>query len=152
MFKKFSILFLIIIIIGVLFYKIIIRGNNRLTVYYYHGIWLPSSTKKINFLIYPFPIIIDDHVTNECEMDKRDYFRMLKRLEYRYFIRVDTVRKEPNLQGSMNYSDYMKIPDSLITKFPGSFGCKSNRGDGLGINSSLIDSNTVKVRIDTDWN
>ncbi|HNR17314.1 MAG TPA: hypothetical protein PKG90_11665 [Chitinophagaceae bacterium] len=141
-----------LIIIVFVYYKFCIRGNNRFTIYHHHGLWLPSSTHNIKFTYYPnFPNLVDDDAINICQMEKDDYFKLLRKQQYRYLIRIDTSK---DVIGSMYYiySDYAKIPDSLITKFPAEFGCKSTTGDALGIRANLIDTNTVEVEFTTDWN
>jgi len=142
----------LLFLIGFVYYKFCIRGNNRFTVYHHHGIWLPSTTRNIKFTRYPdFPNLVDNDAWNECQMDKDDYFKLLRKQQYRYLIRIDTSK---DFGGTMYYiySDYAKIPDSLIIKFPAEFACKSYTGDILGIKANIIDSNTVKVELSTDWN
>jgi hypothetical protein len=133
------------------YYTFYIRGNNRFTVYHHHGLWLPSSTHNIKFTYYPaFPNLVDDDAINICQMDKDDYFKLLRKQQYRYLLRIE--RSKDMLTETYIYSEYAKIPDSLITEFPAEFACKSTTGDILGIRANLINENTVKVEFTTDWN
>jgi hypothetical protein len=144
-------LVLIFFIVGLVYFKFIIRGNNRLSVYHHHGIWLPSNTKIIKFVRYPdFPNLVDDLAETVCIMNKQEYFKLLNKQEYHYLVRIDT--SKDMLSMTYIFSDYSKIPDSLVAKFPAEFKCKSYAGDFLGIRADLIDTNTVKVEFTTDWN
>lgn len=138
-------------LIAFVYFKFYIRGNNRFTVYHHHGVWLPSSAQNIKFVDYPdVPNITDDIATNVCEMDRDDYFKFLSTQEYSYLIRVDT--SEDKNSWTYIQSEYTKIPDSLITKFPTQLKCKSTSGDFLVITADEINMNTVKVELHTDWN
>lgn len=141
----------LLFLIAFVYFKFYIRGNNRFTVFHHHGVWLPFSTKNIRFVNYPdFPNITDDIATNECEMDKDDYFKFLSKQEYSYLIRVDS--SEDKKSGTYIESGYAKIPDSLITKFPAQLKCKSTTGDFLVIKANKINDNSIKVVFHTDWN
>jgi CO dehydrogenase/acetyl-CoA synthase beta subunit len=140
-----------LLLIGFVYFKIYIRGNNRFTIYHHHEVWLPSSTQNIKFVDYPdFPNITDDIATNLCQMDKDDYFKFLRKQEYSYLIRVDT--SEDKKSWTYIESEYAEIPDSLVTKLPVQLKCKSTTGDFLIITTDEINKNTVKVELHTDWN
>lgn len=131
-------------------FKFVVRGNNRYTALWHHGIWLPSSTVNIDFTLYPdFPRILDDWAINECEMSKKDYFQFLDNRTYSYITHRDT-----SSYGTitLHQSGYQKIPDSLFNRFPASYKCKSKMGDFLVVSAKVKDSNTVKVTLYTDWN
>lgn len=131
-------------------FKFVVRGNNRCTALWHHGIWLPSSTHNIHFTLYPeFPRILDDWAINECEMSKKDYFQLLDNRTYSYITYRDTTS---NGSISFHQSEYYKIPDSLFNKFPASYKCKSRFGDFLVISAEEKDNATVRVTLYTDWN
>jgi hypothetical protein len=151
MLKKILKRLLVLSLVIFVFFKFIVKGNNRFTVYYHHGFWLPSSTKNITFSLYPdFPRITDDWANCECEMNNDDYETLLRKQEYNYVISQDMSEDKKSI--AFNESDFLKIPDSLIKKLPASFKCKSTTGDFLVISAKIKDSNTVFVTLYTDWN
>ena len=142
-------LFIAISMIFGLYYKCIIRGNNKLTIHYYLGLWVPKSTEKIKFIQYPmFPRFVDDDAVTSCEMNRIEFVNMLYSQVSGVKVMRDTV---VNGNISTFVWKYWAIPDNTIAEFPLSLRCNSVTGDVLMIDAKLKDSSTVEVRIGTDW-
>lgn len=84
-------------------------------------------------------------------MDKDDFINLLRDQQYKYHLKNDT---SEDGRITFHESEYSKIPDNLLNKFPVSFKCKSSTGDFLLIDAEIKvkDSNRVKVMFYTDWN
>src|SRR5688572_14284971 len=104
---------IIIILLTFLNYFLIHKGNNRLSVWEHHGLWLPKSATNISYYTYPaFIIITDDWAKTTFEIPKSELYDLLKDEKYSYLISIDT--SADKLTTTYHSSDYLPIPDSIL--------------------------------------
>lgn len=131
------------------------KGDNRLTIWLHHGIWLPESVEKIDFYTYPdvmaHLIGIDDWAKTNLELPKSELKQILMNQEYQYVTSIDT--SASGQVRTYNMSGYRQIPDSILnSKLPLTLELKSSRGDFLIFNAKSKDEKTAFVNLYTDWN
>lgn len=136
-------------------YFFLYRGNNRITVWIHHGLWLPSSAEHISFTQYPG---IDAHLFNRdddavtnFDLPRSDLALLLKDQLYHYVIRVDSA---PNhLSWTYVFSNYEPVPDSLINgPLPFRIELHSTTGDFLIFTCDSLSEDRVHINLGTDWN
>lgn len=128
----------IAVVVG-LFYFFVHKGNNRFTVWYNHGVWVPKSTTNIKFITYPaFIVLTDDWAKSTCTMSKSDFQKFLS--------------KQKLCKGCSWNKEGAPIPDTLKNRYPLNEEFKSPNGDFLWMGVTEIDRDNVEVYLNTDWN
>src|SRR5690554_3877843 len=104
------------IVFTVCAYFFLYKGDNRLTIWLHHGLWLPKSTEKIDFYTYPgvmaHLIGIDDWAKTNLELPKSELKEILTNQEYQYVTSIDT--SASGQVRTFNMSGYRQIPDSIL--------------------------------------
>ena len=123
----------------ILFYFFVYKGNNRLTIWYNHGLWLPNNTTNIKFKTYPaFIVLTDDWAKSNCTMKKKDFQDLINKLQW--------------CDRCYGIGNHFLIPDSLKNKYPLQAEFKSPIGDFLIIYANEIKNDELDVYMYTDWN
>ena len=152
--KKIKIIYKILLVFVILLtsmYFFVYKGNNRLAIWYHHGLWLPSSVRNINFYTYPKLISIDDWAKTELELPKSELYSVLKGEQYQYLVSIDTIEK--GLSWTYKMSGYRAIPDSIINgPLPITLELKSSTGDFLMFYAEEKTQDFLYVHLYTDWN
>lgn len=149
--KLFLKILLALVILFLSFYFFVHRGNNRVAIWYHHGLWLPNSVKNINFYTHPQLISVDDWAKTELEIPKTELGNILKGQQYQYLVSIDS--SESGLCWSYNMSGYRAIPDSIINgPLPITIELKSFTGDFLMFYAEEKTQEILYVHLYTDWN
>ena len=152
--QKVILILVIFLTIGYCFNYFVYRGNNRLTIWVHHGLWLPNSTTNINFYTYPEFINrlfnVDDWAKTELTIPKSELSNILSGRKYQYEVRVDTIDK---FQWQHVMSGWRYLPDSVINgELPINLQLKSSTGDFLMFYAEEKTKDSVYVHLYTDWN
>lgn len=145
----------IVLIILSIFYFTIYRGNNRISIWLHHGIWLPSSTQNVNFYTYPdisaHLLHLDDWAKTEFDLPKSELPNLLESREYQFIAHIDSAAN--GLSWTYKMSGYHVIPDSIIHgQLPINLELKSTRGDFLMFQAKEKNNDSISVHLYTDWN
>jgi hypothetical protein len=136
-------------------YFFIYRGDNRITIWLHHGIWLPPTTTNIDFYTYPgilaHLVNLDDWAKAEFDLPKSALANLLKNHEYQFISHIDSA--ENGLSWAYHMSGYRPVPDSIINgQLPFNLELKSTRGDFLIFKAKEKNKDLISVYLYTDWN
>lgn len=146
---------LIALFVIILLYFFVYRGNNRVTVWIHHGIWLPASAEHIHFSQYPgFSAHLfnaDDDAVTYFDLPKNDIAPLLKDQLYQFVDHVDSAPS--HLSWTYIMSGYRPVPDSIINgPLPFRIELNSHTGDFLMFTCDSLNDDHVKISLGTDWN
>jgi hypothetical protein len=134
--------FKLIAVTGVLLavvYFISMHGENRLSVFYHHRIWLPSTVSNIRIIHYsPFIVILDEYAMTTFSIPKSDFEELVDKLKW--------------CDSCYGLGPYSAIPESIKTKFPFQSEFASPNGDFVTISAKQIANDSLRVIFNTDWN
>ena len=117
------------------------KGNNRLSILFNHGIWLPNQSENIQFNRYaPFLVMGDDFAKSTFSIDKQAFEDFIKKLS----ICPDTPCN--------GISPYLPIANNFKFKYPFEEEFESSIGDFLVIRAKEEGKNRLTVSLYTDWN
>lgn len=94
---------------------------------------------------------LDDWAKTELEIPRSELVNILNDQQYRYITSIDTA--ENGLRWTINKSDYMPLPDSIVQgSLPISLELSSSRGDFLRFYAEEKTQEILYIHLYTDWN